>query len=229
VSWQINPAHYKVDVEQADGNFDLNNGTNRGDAGDPWPGTSVNKTFDENSTPNSRDYKGNNTLVAVKEISDSGPTMIADFYVGLPPESINVALDVKPTACPNPLNVNAGGVLPVAIVGTEDLDVTHIDPATVQLMLLDPLRGNYEDVCTPYLPLVGKASQYDCIEEGPDGFMDMTLKFDNQDVAMALEFLSGGLTDGEEILVTLTGNLLRDYGGIPIVGEDVVRIIKKGK
>ena len=229
VSWQINPAHYKVDVEQADGNFDLNNGTNRGDAGDPWPGTSVNKTFDKNSTPNSRDYKGTDTLIAVKIISDCGATMIADFYVGVPPEPINVALDVKPTSCPNPLNVKAGGVLPVAIVGTEDLDVTHIDPATIQLMLLDPLRGNYEDVCTAYYPVVGKASQYDCIEEGPDGFMDMTLKFDNRDVAMALELIGGGLADGEEILVTLTGNLLRDYGGIPIVGEDVVSIIKKGK
>jgi hypothetical protein len=147
----------------------------------------------------------------------------------IPPPEIPVALDVKPTSCPNPLNVNSKGVLPVAIVGTEDLDVTHIDPATVQLMLVDPLRGAYEDVCTAYLPLVGKASQYDCTEEGPDGFMDMTLKFDNMAIAAALELIGGPLTDGEEILVTLKGNLLPEYGGTPIVGEDVVRIIKKGK
>jgi len=74
-------AHYKVDVEQADGDFDLNNGTNRGDAGDPWPGTSVNRNFHENSIPNSRDYNGNDTAVTVREISNSAPTMTADLYV----------------------------------------------------------------------------------------------------------------------------------------------------
>ena len=73
------------------------------------------------------------------------------------------------------------------------------------------------------------ASQYDCTEEGPDGFMDMTLKFDTQLIVQALEFIGGPLNDGEEILVTLTGNLLPEYGGTPIIGEDVIRIIKKGK
>jgi hypothetical protein len=153
--------------------------------------------------------------------------MTADLYVA--PPLIDVALDVKPTSCPNPLNVKAGGKLPVAIVGTEDLDVAQIDPATVRLMLLDPVLFDYDDICTAYYPLFGKASQFDCTEEGPDGFMDMMLNFENRDIAAALELISGGLTDGEEILVTLTGNLLPEYGGTPIVGEDVVRIIKKGK
>jgi immune inhibitor A len=81
VSGQNNPAHYKVDVEQADGNFDLNDGLNRGDDGDPWPGSSVKKTFDVNSTPNSRNYRGRNTSVAVTNISDSSATMTADFFV----------------------------------------------------------------------------------------------------------------------------------------------------
>ncbi|MHC4356854.1 MAG: hypothetical protein ACYS0H_29495, partial [Planctomycetota bacterium] len=102
---------------------------------------------------------------------------------------IDVALDVKPTSCPNPLNVGSKGMLPIAIVGTEDFDVTQVDLATVQLMLVDPARGAYEDVCTVYLPLSGKASQYDCTEEGPDGFMDLTLKFDCQVIAEALEVI----------------------------------------
>jgi len=140
-----------------------------------------------------------------------------------------VALDIKPNSCPNPLNVNAGGKLPVAIVGTEDFDVTRIDPSTVKLMLVAPVLFYYQDVCTPYYPLSGKDSQYDCSEEGPDGFMDMMLNFENRDIAAALELAGGPLIDGEEILVTLTGNLLPEYGGTPIVGEDVIRIIKKGK
>jgi hypothetical protein len=142
-------------------------------------------------------------------------------------EPLPVAIDIKPCGCPNPLNVNSKGVLPVAIVGTEDLNVTHIDTATVQLMLVDPLRWAYEDACTAYYPLVSKASQYDCTEEGPDGFTDMTLKFDTQLIAQALDLIGGPLTNGEEILVILTGNLLPEYGGTPIQGEDVIRIIKK--
>jgi immune inhibitor A len=78
---QDNPDHYKVDVEQADGNFDLNDRLNRGDDGDPWPGSSVNTTFDVNSTPNSRNYNRRNTSVAVTSISSSAPTMTADFFV----------------------------------------------------------------------------------------------------------------------------------------------------
>ena len=81
VPWQNNPKHYKVDVEQADGNSDLNKYTNRGDAGDPWPGTSVNRTFNAKSTPNSKDYNDNNTWVAVTNISDSAAAMTADIYV----------------------------------------------------------------------------------------------------------------------------------------------------
>jgi len=75
-----NQNHYKVAVEQADGRFDLEN--NRGsDAGDPWPGTSNNRTFDDFSTPNSRFYDGSYSEVGVYEISDSDSTMFADLSV----------------------------------------------------------------------------------------------------------------------------------------------------
>jgi M6 family metalloprotease-like protein len=46
---------YGVALEQAHGTDDLWNGTNRGDAGDPFPGTSNRTTFDSTATtPNSR-------------------------------------------------------------------------------------------------------------------------------------------------------------------------------
>ncbi len=47
-----------VAVMQADGLEDLENGTNRGDAGDPWPGTTSNNDFDNASTPNSKFHEG---------------------------------------------------------------------------------------------------------------------------------------------------------------------------
>ncbi len=71
--------HKMVDLEEADGNADLDNSVNRGDAGDPFPGTSNNTVFDNNSTPNSKDYEGRATNMAVTNISASGTIMTADF------------------------------------------------------------------------------------------------------------------------------------------------------
>jgi hypothetical protein len=139
--------------------------------------------------------------------------------------TIQVAVDIKPTSCPNPLNVGSNGVLPVAIVGTQDFDVTHVDPGTVKLIGVDPLRCSYEDVCTPYYPFLGKETQLSCTEEGPDGFLDLTLKFDMQQVVEAL----GIVADQDVLVLTLEGKLFDEYGGVPIVGEDVVIILKKGK
>ncbi|MEZ5864489.1 MAG: M6 family metalloprotease domain-containing protein [Geminicoccaceae bacterium] len=81
ISSNSNEAHPKVALEQADGSDDLGSAANRGDAGDPWPGSSARTTFDNGSTPNSRSYAGNDTCVAVASISASGSTMTADLRV----------------------------------------------------------------------------------------------------------------------------------------------------
>jgi hypothetical protein len=67
--------HPKVGLVQADGRGDLNSGSNRGDAGDAFPGTSANRTFNATSTPSSRSYAGVLTNVALTEISASSPRM----------------------------------------------------------------------------------------------------------------------------------------------------------
>jgi hypothetical protein len=133
-----------------------------------------------------------------------------------------VPVDIKPTSCPNPLNVKSQGVLPVAILGTADFDVTQVDPITVELEGVSPLRWTREDVATPYEPFVGKQGAYDCTEEGPDGYMDLSFKFNTQEVVAAL----GLVEDGDVLVLSLTGSLL---GGEGFVGEDVVVILKKGK
>jgi uncharacterized repeat protein (TIGR01451 family) len=53
-------------------------------------------------------------------------------------ESIPVPIDIKPTSCPNPFNVDGKGLLPVAIVGTEDFDVSKVDPTSVKLIGVSP-------------------------------------------------------------------------------------------
>jgi len=128
-------------------------------------------------------------------------------------------IDIKPQSCPNPLNIKSKGVLPVAILGTEGFDVYDVDPDSVLLEGVPPLRYNFEDVSTPVGP---EADTCDCTTEGADGYMDMTLKFDNQSIVEAL----GPVEDGEMRVLTLTG---MTYEGVPIEGKDCVRIIKKGR
>lgn len=73
--------NYLVALEQADGLYELEQDIDGGDGGDPFPGSTVNRTFDSLSTPDSRAYSGAATQVAVRTISNTMTTMTADLYV----------------------------------------------------------------------------------------------------------------------------------------------------
>jgi len=131
---------------------------------------------------------------------------------------IPIEIDIKPTSCPNPLNVNQKGVTPVAILGTDELDVHDVDTASILLEGVAPLRFSYEDVATPY---TGDGMDRDaCTTAGPDGYMDLVLHFDSVALAEAI----APVADGDVLFLELTGNLLDDRA---IAGEDVVWILKK--
>ena len=67
----------------------------------------------------------------------------------------------------------------MAILGTAALDVTTIDPTSILLAGVQPLRSSLEDVGTPLVD----ANDCDCTELGPDGLLDLTLKFETQKIA----------------------------------------------
>ena len=130
-----------------------------------------------------------------------------------------VEVDIKPGGCPNPLNVKAKGVLPVAILGTEDFNVTTIDPASIRLEGIAPIRWSYEDVATPFF----EEELCGCHDElGPDGLIDLTFKFRTQDVVGAI----GEVKDGDEVVLNIWGNCRDDAN---VKGADCVKILKKGK
>lgn len=79
-----NENHYKVGLVQADGRRDLDRDRNRGDGGDPYPGTANNTLFTGSSMPSSNSYTGQQTSVSITGISASGPTMTAMVSVGSP-------------------------------------------------------------------------------------------------------------------------------------------------
>jgi hypothetical protein len=172
---------------------------------------------------------------AIFDVTDGG-SLDEDFMVNgeivepsvlAVPAHPEVAVDIKPGSCPNPVNVNSRGVLPVAILGTNDLDVTTIDPGTIRLSGVSPLRWALEDVATPYEPLIGKQTANDCTDAGPDGLTDLTLKFNTQELVQSLELLLGReLEDGEAVVVRLSGNLREAHGSAAFLGEDVVVVLK---
>jgi hypothetical protein len=144
-----------------------------------------------------------------------------DIHVEVIP--IPVPLDIKPTSCPNPVNTKSKGVLPVAILGAEDFDVSLIDPATIELAGATPLRWAWSDAATPFEPWLGKSDcREDCTSEGPDGYLDLTLKFRTQEVLAGL----GSIENRECLVVTITGNFT---DGRAFEGEDVVLILHNVK
>jgi len=71
----------EVALLQADGNTDLERSANRGDAGDPFPGTKGNTSLTGTTNPHTRSYGNLATGVTLTQISPSGPVMTAKVTV----------------------------------------------------------------------------------------------------------------------------------------------------
>ncbi len=71
--------HYECSLEQADGNFDLENNSNSGDSTDLFPASGITE-FDDATTPNSKWWDGTSSGLEVSNISASSNTMT--FQVG---------------------------------------------------------------------------------------------------------------------------------------------------
>jgi len=105
------------------------------------------------------------------------------------------------------------GVTPVVIAGSADFDVTMIDPDSIQLHGVAPVRSAIEDV--PYC------------NKDRDGYMDLTLKFDTQELvdAVTASLGDGGTLENDDWPVLhLTGSL---FDGTAIYADEPVSV--KGK
>jgi len=79
-----NEHHPQVKLIEADGRTHLEDGTNRGDAGDPFPGTANTINFTATTNPNSLAYSGLETCVALTGIVKSGASFKANVSVSCP-------------------------------------------------------------------------------------------------------------------------------------------------
>lgn len=145
---------------------------------------------------------------------------LARFGVEAAPEPGALALDIKPGSCPNTFNTDPytrerhngkrpNGVLPVALLGGEGVDVHDVDTSSLTLEGVAPLRYSYEDVGTPY----GGDDDCGCNGEDGDGYVDLTLKFSRADLVDQI----GSVTEPMEL--TLSG-MMKD--GTPFEVTDCV-------
>ena len=153
--------------------------------------------------------------------------IIAGYLLSFP---CQVKLDIKPKSCPNPLNVKSKGVkgvkgvLPVAILGGTAygffLNVDSINVSTIRLEGVAPIRWKIKDVAT----LVEDGECNCTTKKGRDGFPDLVLKFDKQEIVEAI----GPVCDGDTVMLSLSeGSRLLD--GTWIHGGDCVIIKAKAK
>jgi hypothetical protein len=147
-------------------------------------------------------------------------------------EYITLSLDIKPGSCPNPLNTNTQGKgrLPMAILGTDDFDVSDIDPASISIAgtVFPQKTPSIEDVSAPLLDnnhvnvQPPNGVRCECHEEGPDGYADLVIHFSRREIIAALGL--GALARDTEVPITVTGELL---DGTPFEATDCVRIIAR--
>ena len=81
VGWPQNGNHYRVALLQADGNYNLEKGNNRGDSADVYHGAGV-AELGPDTSPNTDGYKGGNIIVTnnrIYNISNSGSSMTFSF------------------------------------------------------------------------------------------------------------------------------------------------------
>lgn len=131
-----------------------------------------------------------------------------------------VGIDIHPTSCPNPLQTNRRGSTPVAVLGSETLNVANVDVSSIRLEGVRPIRSAFEDVSTPFPMAAGKVDLIPyCHTLGADGYVDLVLHFDTQAIVAAI----GSLNEGDLVTLKLKGKL---KDGTDFEGEDIM-IIRK--
>ena len=107
--------------------------------------------------------------------------------------TIEVEIDIKPGSDPNSINLKSKGVVPVAVLTTNDFDASIVAPETVEFTGAEPVRWTTEDV------------------DG-DGDMDMLFHFKVQDLSLTEDSteatLTGATNIGQPIQDTDTVNIV---------------------
>jgi hypothetical protein len=142
---------------------------------------------------------GNNLLdFDIKNYKDPSGFAYRAVVTFTPP--LSVAIDIKPGAFPNTINLGSNGNVPVAILSSASFDATTVEPLTVKLAGASvALKGNGTPVTSVQ-------------DVNGDGLMDLVVHVETE----ALELSE---TDTQANLVAYTSS------GLGVTGSDSVRIV----
>jgi hypothetical protein len=126
---------------------------------------------------------------------------------------LSITVDIKPGSAVNPVNLSSRGVIPVAIMGSADFDVSQIDVSSIRLEGVAPVRSTIADL--------GLEESEDGVMAG-DGFADLKLKFKTAQLAAVLKEAARN----DRVELTLTAVLL---DGTQVQGSDTIRVLKSNR
>ncbi len=140
------------------------------------------------------------------------------------------ALDIRPGSCQNMLSVRSRGLVWVALLGTDQFDVTDVDVDSLTLTRADGVGegvspvwkhgrrfGAVKDVATS-----PDDEHYDCATAEPDGFDDLVLAFSVDQLVESLSLQAEPRRTA--ITLTLRGTLL---DGRQFEASDFVTVVGK--
>ena len=123
-------------------------------------------------------------------------------------DPIEVEIDIKPGSDTNPINPKSKGLVPVAILTTDEFNAADVDPSTVKLAGASvATRGKTEKLMANLEDIDG------------DGDLDLMLHIDTQSEGFVWE-------NGE---VILTGQTYEELGAKDLQGSDYIVIVPKKK
>jgi len=113
-----------------------------------------------------------------------------------------MTIDIKPGDAENIVRTSAGRVIPVAILGSKDLDVTAINPRTIRLNGVDVM-------------LVGKSDKSLCrqTDSNDDGY---------EDLVCDVRTTGFRVSEGEYRIIIKAST----YSGETLTGEDSIKIVR---
>ena len=139
----------------------------------------------------------------------NGDPINLKFYGNVPVYLVSLGsqmdIDIKPGDEQNNINLNSNGVVPVAILTTEQFDAAKVDPATAEFAGTAPQHWSLEDV------------------DG-DGDTDVIFHFRTQELNLNEESQQATLTAQLKSQISIMSTA-RVSGGSMVSGTDTVRII----
>lgn len=138
------------------------------------------------------DFGGDGDFSVPGQVSFSGGTLTGDYgrdggsfeltFISSVPiylmeiaVSEEVEIDIKPGSKPNSINLKSKGVVPVAVLTTDDFDASNIDPDTVKFAGAEHVRWTLDDVDN-------------------DGDVDMLFHFKTQELELDEDSIKATLT-----------------------------------